>query len=176
MKVESFVDKLNNFEIDLGDYTYVYVPVMKKREIVQDVLNKCIQNTNGYIVIDEFKKEIYFAVALIEEYFKVEFSSEFEQIAKEYDILCATHCLEMLINELQDEYSRMKKLLETEANALLAQNSIEMQIAKVANALTTTVTSLSADFSNTLKEFNLNEILPSDVSTSEFMNIIKMLS
>lgn len=172
MKVNEIFNQDGSFATDIFDFNK-YIPINQKRILVNNVLMLCAENVNDFVKIDEFKKEIYFMTGALKEYANLEFSSDFDSMVEEYDMLCSSGCLAALTEE--EDYKRLCALMEKEEKALLLQNSVEAQVAKVANSLIETIDQLSEKLEGSLGGINLGEILPEGTDITGLLNMIDLL-
>ena len=153
MKVKEFIEKLeNNEEVNPVKY---YIPLQTKRAIVRDVLERNMDDNDGFIKLDRTMADVYFTMSLIGEYFDV----EIEDVESDYEaIMAAGFSFDDVIFK---DVCRAYKVFDYEEKDLMAQNSIEAQVAKMVNSLT-----------NAISNFDVSKLIPEGTDVNELMELL----
>lgn len=175
MKIKEFIEKYNK-DMDIKEIlTRTYIPIAKKRNIANVVLNKCVDTTDGFAVVDECYKDICFMVAVISAYTSLEFSEDRDGMLEEYDALCESGWFDTITATIEEDYMRLVIVVEQEENALLSRNSIEASVAKVATNIINTVETLTEKLEDFVEDIDINNILPEGKDVAELFKLIDIL-
>ena len=172
MKIREFVDTymIEQFIESFEDY-YKYIPIQKKHELAQNIIGASSIFDNGIMTIDPLKKEVYFAAAILNAYWGLEFAENFDQLVAEYDLLCSYGWLDAFVEVFPSEYSRMVKVLAQEESVMMYQNSMEAQIAKFVGNLGNVVDGLADKFAGVMDNVDLEEL---GLNNSELMGLLSV--
>lgn len=169
MKIREFIEKDFNTQEEFETILVrKYIPIQEKRMIARDILDRCIDDTDGFITFDEIDKGIYCVTQALSAYCDLEFNSDYEALISEYDALCEYKykneypVLDVFTILIGDDLKKLKKVIDKEQDAILKRNCIEAQVAKVANALVSTV-----------DELDVNKIVPDGTNMLEILEMLK---
>ena len=174
MKIREFVENAKDkFIGNVEEMVLVnkYIPVQKKRILARDILDRCVDDADGFIVVDKFDKEIYFTVAALSEYTCLEFSNDYDTILEEYDALCSAGYLDMLIEMIGLDFYRFEEVFRKEKDAILSRNSVEAQVAKVANSLVEAIDGLAEKLNGAIGDFDVSKIIPEGTNVTQIMDL-----
>lgn len=104
-----------------------YMSIKDKKQLVDDIVDECIIFENGMFKFDEIDKYICFTMKVIEAYTDIELSDDIEA---DYDMLCESGLLELIIGTFKTEYDNVSVLLQMRSDYFLCGNSIESQVGK----------------------------------------------
>ena len=148
-----------------------YVSIMDKKKFAMDVIAACTDDADGFIAVDRFKMNIYFNMKALALYTNLEVAMDFDEMVKQYDALCENGTLNNILSLFADDYSAMCSVLDNVLDELLVQNSIDMQVVKIANKIMDSIDVINEN----LNGFDLNAILPDAKNIVELMNKVKAL-
>lgn len=148
-----------------------YIPIMDKKMFVMDVIAACTDEVDGFVAADRFKMNIYFNMKILALYTNLEIKSDFDDMVEQYDILCEHGLLNNILGLFADDYSVMCSTLESLLDELLVQNSIDMQVVKIANKILSVINMVSENSNG----FDLNSILPDGVDINQLINMVNKL-
>ena len=167
MKINEFIKKLEN---DKEIYPVKnYIPLQIKRILARDALEKAMDDSDGFIKLDRTMADVYFAMNLIREYFDV----EIEDIENDYEAIMAAGF--SFDDNIFKDICRAYKVFDYEEKDLMTQNSIEAQVAKVANSLVNAIDVLSEKMSGAIGDFDINQIVPEGTDVNEFIGMLNKL-
>lgn len=180
MKVKEFVEEIKVTtsieELLKNIIKKTYIPVMEKKELALATLALSTTNDDGFMQVDEFKKDICFKMLFLKQYTTLEITDDFDSFINEYDVLESADVTEVFFDAyLCEEYKRALCILEQETKNLLNSNSIEAQLSKLIQHIGDSADSLIGLFNEKLEGFDISSILPEDMSTNEFIQIIERL-
>lgn len=104
-----------------------YLGIKQKRALVDSIINECILFDDGVFKFDGIDKYICFTMRTIEAYTNLELSEDMED---DYDLLCETQLLEMIVGLMRKEYDDMNVLLQMKSDYILSANTMEAQFGK----------------------------------------------
>lgn len=110
-------------EIETKDY----ISIKEKKELIDDIINSCILYEDGIFKFDDVDKYIVFTMKTIAAYTNLELSYDIED---DYDALCESKLLNMVIDTFIGEYENVNLLLQMKCDYILKGNNIEAQIGK----------------------------------------------
>lgn len=154
MKINELVTKARNknFDFNTGLQIKNYLPIMEKKSFVTDVIALYTDDIDGFITVDRFNMNIYFDMKMMAVYTNLDISSDFNEMVAQYDELCENGLLDKIITLIDDEYTTMNAILEDDLDELLVQNSIDVQVVKIANKISSFIDNISENMGNILPE------------------------
>lgn len=145
-----------------------YINVERKIEIANNVLALCSENDNGFIKINDIKKDIYAFVFAAKEYFGIKIPDEFDKVMKKYDKMKNDTF------EMPDDYSDLCKVVNQTIEMALQNNSIEYSVARTTNAIIESLGKIATSIADKIDGIDVDNIL-SDVNVDELMSVIDRL-
>lgn len=178
MKINELIDRYKTDEFFLTDKDFMnkisvtsYIPIQEKRMIVRDILDKCMDDHDGFVTIDEVDKEIYLTLIMLREYHGLEISDDYDSMVAEYDTLAKSGVLEWLRTDVRDKQV-LQDIMYQEQHAILARNSMGAQVAKVANALVGAIEGITNKFEGAINGLDVNKIIPDGVDVKQLMEFV----
>lgn len=145
-----------------------YINVERKIEIANNVLALCSENDNGFIKINDIKKDIYTFVFAAKEYFGIKIPDEFDKVMKKYDKMKNDTF------EMPDDYSDLCKVVNQTIEMAIQNNSIEYSVARTTNAIIESLGKIATSIADKIDGIDVDNIL-SDVNVDELMSVIDRL-
>lgn len=173
MTVQELMNKISNktFNLEKSLEVKKYIPIMDKKRFVTDVVAACTDNIDDFITVDKFKMNIYFDMRALGVYTNLEIADDFDDMIAQYDVLCEKEILSQIIALFEMDYCVMHTVLENVLDELLVQNSIDMQVVKIANKISHIIDSAT----DSLNELNLSSILPDGMNINGLIDMISAL-
>lgn len=116
MKINELVAKYEkNPRINLESELEVkkYINIGAKKKMADAVLSGSTQIVDGTVKFDTFTRYILFTIAVIEMHTNLEFGVDGENTATDdYDILCESGLLDMIINTFERDYEMCQEVLK----------------------------------------------------------------
>ena len=177
MKVQEFINKVgrvDNVNAIKNILTIKeYLPFLEKKELANRIIEKSIVRENNFIKINEINKYLNFTIEVLSAYTDLEFDSDMDVAASEYDMLVQNNKLGSLIDLLKDEYKVVLDLTEMAADYYMQQNNINYQISVLFNGLNSIVNKLGDALLSKVNNFDLKSFGISEndiVKLNSFLN------
>lgn len=169
MKIQQLLKniKKEDFSLEKALKVKEYMPVMEKRAFVMDVIAACTDEIDSLITVDRFRMGVYFDMNMLKAYTNLEISSEFSEMIDQYDSLCKSGVLNQILKMFETDYNAMNAILKAEIEELLIQNSIEAQIVKISNKISSVL--------DTLGTTGLGNVLNQIGDNKDFAKMLEML-
>lgn len=147
-----------------------YMSIKCKKELVNEIINDCVMYEDGIFKFDDIDKYICFTMKIIAAYTNIELSMDIED---DYDALCETKLLNVVVDTFACEYENVKLLLQMKCDYILSSNNIEAQFGKFLNEILDKVDNVTNIISNKIEDFDVKK-LPIDANIlnklMEFVN------
>lgn len=104
-----------------------YLGIKQKKALVESIVNECILYEDGIFKFDDIDKYLCFTMRVIEAYTNLELSADFEE---DYDLLCQSGLLEIVIDTFKKEYDDVSILLQMKCDYVLSENALSAQVGK----------------------------------------------
>ncbi len=182
MKVQEFIkvmsetktrllksDQLQEFikkQLDVKNY----ISIKDKKELVESIVNECVLYEDGVFKFDDIDKYIYFTMKTIATYTNLEFSD----IEDDYDLLCESKTLELIVDTFQKEYDDINILLQMKCDYILSGNSIEAQVGRFLDDVLIKVDVLVESLSKKIDNFSLDKLPFDKKDLNKLMQLINM--
>ena len=152
-----------------------YMPVPEKLRIADVVIDASAEYDRGYIKFDTYKKYLAFVFATIEAHTALEFAMGWDERIAEYDVLCEKGLFKHIIEGFQDSYDDCWFVLNMKCNDLLADNSVEANMAKIAQSVIENLDVFAGTLSDKLAEIDLKKIIPEDLDLNKLQKFLNRL-
>lgn len=167
MKINEFIENINGKSEEEFEEMIIarkYIPIQDKKMIVRDVIDRCIDDIDGYITVDSVELQMLFQVAKVKAYTNLEFSSDYEEMINEYDMLCRDGWIDVFDVAVGADVDRLLSVMECEKKSALERNSVEAQIAKVATII-----------ADAINRFDVSKIIPEGIDFNEMLDTLNKL-
>ena len=135
--------------------TKKYLSIKEKKGLVESIINECILFHDGVFKFDDVEKYICFTMRVIEAYTNLELSNDMED---DYDLLCESGLLNIVIDTFNAEYENVKVLLQMKCDDILNENNIEIQIGKFLSGLSNKIDDVINIMSNKIDGFSFDKL------------------
>ena len=129
-----------------------YIPIKEKKDLIDNIIEKCIYFENGTFRIDSIDSYIYFTMLTIDAYTNI----EIDDIEECFDTLSESGLMPIVIASLGQEYQDVQTFLNMKRNEIMENNSVEMQVAKFFESALETVGDFSEGIMEVLKNVNID--------------------
>lgn len=146
-----------------------YTSIKEKRALVDDIVNTCILYEDGVYKFDDIDKYITFTMKTIAAYTNLELSADIES---DYDELCKTSLLNVVIETFAGEYENVNLLLQMRCEYILSGNTMEAQFGKFLTGVLDKVDILTDALSKKIDGFNFNDLPVSIEDINKLMKFV----
>lgn len=171
MKVMELIERTNkeDFNLELLLDVKKYVPIMDKKRLAIDVIATCTDDIDGFITVDRLKMYVYFDMQILNAYTNLEVATDFNEMVTQYDALCENGIRDKIVHLFENDYEVMCVVLEDMLEELLVQNSIDMQVVRVANRVMNILDVLED------KMDDMNSLIPEGTDMNQLLDMINIL-
>lgn len=173
MKIQELLMNIHNKEFNIEKELQIkkYLPVLKKKEFVMNIISECTDDIDDFITVDRFRMNICFCMYALSAYTNLEIANNFDELIVQYDKLCESGILAVIIQLIKNDYDMLHTILDNELYGLLIQNSIDAQVVKVANKINKAIDMLV----NKIDDVNINDFLPEGINLNDIVEKINLL-
>lgn len=132
-----------------------YISIKTKKELVESIVDECVLYESGMFKFNDIDKYICFTLKVIEAYTNLEFIGDREN---EYDILCESKLLDIIIDTFKKEYDDVSVLLQMQCDYVLSGNAIEAQVGRFFDGVLDKLDVLSDALANKSEGFNIDNL------------------
>lgn len=143
-----------------------YLPLQEKRDLISQIIDKSIIYENSMYKFDEIDKYVHLVMLSIAAYTNIELSDDIEN---DYDELCRSGLLTMIVDSFKDEYKSIMMLLDMQCNYILADNALGAKIGAFVESLSKNLDSLATVLKTKVEKMNL------DMSNIDLDNVQSLL-
>jgi hypothetical protein len=135
-----------------------YLPFAEKRELCKVVLDACCTKEDGLVKVDSVSRYIIFTLSVLSRYTTLEFSSgeEYDSL-DEYDMLCESHVLDIIIAVIGDEYTACNNMLNMIMDDIMTNNNtVEAVLGHALGNVSYSLDDLIGTFADKVEEMELD--------------------
>ena len=143
-----------------------YLPLQEKKDLISKIIDSSIIYENSMYKFDEIDKYVHLVMLSIAVYTNIELSDDIEN---DYDELCRSGLLTMIVDSFKDEYKSVMMLLDMQCNYILADNAIGAKIGAFIEGLSKNINSLADVLKTKVESMNF------DMSDMDLNNIQSLL-
>lgn len=148
-----------------------YVSFSTKKNLIGSIVDECVLYENGMFKFNDIDKYVCFTMRVIETYTNLEFTDDIEA---DYDLLCESKILDLIINTFKKEYDDVNILLQMQCDYVLSNNSIGSQFGRFLDGILDKVDVLVDAFANKVDGLDFNNLPVSSEDLSKLMQFINM--
>lgn len=138
MKVNEFINSGMSYKDIMNNN---YVSISTKRKIADSAIGKSVDVIDGFVNINYFMINIYFDIAMLNEYTILEFDDD--EVITEYDSLAKNGVFNDVFNAVKEDYLKAKEVLDQVLKGYLRSNSAEAFIMSFIRMLTNGLDSIA---------------------------------
>ena len=174
MNIKEFVKATKENTSSMAELIAVnkYISSAEKIRIANEVMDISAEYDRGFIKFDSYKKYLAFTFAIIEAHTDLRFADNWDDKMHEYDILCESELLDAIIDTFKTDCDTSLKVLDMMCNDLLANNSIEASVAKVAQSVSENLDVFVGTLSDKLEDFDIQKIIPKDLDLNKLIGLL----
>lgn len=149
-----------------------YLPFAEKRELCKAVLDACCTKEDGIVKVDSVSRYIIFTLSVLSRYTTLEFSSgedaDYDSL-DEYDMLCESHLLDLIIAVIGDDYAACNNMLNMMLDDIMTNNNtVEAVLGHALGKVSDSLDDLIGTFADKVEEMEL------DLSQIDFDKLDKL--
>lgn len=186
MKVTEFVNEFKNKKImntkinehAVSDYIEntleikTYIPFMKKRKIIEVVVEQNTKEIDGIKKNDSINQYLSFVISMLSAHTNIEFS---EDPIADYDMLAESGLLSQIIAEFKESYDECDVLLKMELASKLEDNNINVLVGRFLNDILNKLDDFSGVLKDTFKDINVNDFLGKNFKDEDLAKLTSFL-
>ena len=186
MKVAEFVNEFKNKKImntkinehAVSDYIEntleikTYIPFMKKRKIIEVVVEQNTKEIDGIKKNDSINQYLSFVISMLSAHTNIEFS---EDPIADYDMLAESGLLSQIIAEFKESYDECDVLLKMELASKLEDNNINVLVGRFLNGILNKLDDFSGVLKDTFKDINVNDFLGKNFKDEDLAKLTSFL-
>lgn len=147
-----------------------YIGIKDKKELIESIVNECILYEDGAFKFDDIDKYICFTMRTLEAYTNIEISD----MENDYDMLCESKTLELIIGTFKKEYDDVNILLQMKCDYYLSKNTLEAQVGKFLDGLSEKLDVIVDSLANKVDGLDLNNLQFNIEDLGKLMQFINM--
>lgn len=132
-----------------------YLPLQEKRNLIAQIIDASIIYENSMYKFDEIDKYVHLVMLSIATYTNIELSDDIED---DYDELCRSGLLTMIVDSFKDEYKSVMMLLDMQCNYILADNALGAKFGTFIEGLSKNINSLADVLKTKIENINLDSL------------------
>lgn len=165
LKGSQYIEFLNNtLEVKK------YLSIKEKKSLIDDIIADCVMYEDGVYKFDDIDKYITFTMKTIAAYTNIELSVDIED---DYDELCKSNLLNLVIETFAGEYDNVKLLLQMKCDYILSKNNIEAQIGKLLSTITDKLNDFASALSSKIDDFDFSNL---NIDTNDIDKMMSFLN
>lgn len=177
MTINAFIETIKETEISVAELiaTKRYIPSAEKIRIAKEVIDFSVEYDRGFVKFDSFAKHLSFIFNVIEAHTDLRFTDDWGDKMQEYDALCENDLIDAIVDTFRKDYEISLEILDMMCNDLLADNSIEASVAKVAQSISENLDVLVGTLSDKLEKVDIEKIIPKDLDLNKLKRLLNKI-
>lgn len=177
MKITEFVETIKEGTVPMVDLIAVkkYIPSAEKIRLAKDVLDFSVEYDGGFIKFDSCAKYLAFIFGVVEAHTNLRFADDWPERMQEYDVLCENDLLDAIIDAFRKDYEASLNVLDMMSNDMLADNSVEASIAKLATSITENLDIFVGTLSDKIEDFDIEKIIPKNLDLDKLQGLLNKI-
>ena len=149
-----------------------YISSAEKICIANEVMDLSVEYDRGLIKFDSYKKHLAFLFAAIEAHTDLRFADDWSEKICEYDLLCENDLLDAIIGTFEKDYHASREVLDMMCADMLAENSLEASIAKLAQSASENLDVFVGALADKLEDLDIEKIIPKDLDLNKLQGFL----
>ncbi len=177
MTIKEFVNVIKENTISVTDLiaTKRYISSEEKIRLAKEVVDFSVEYDRGFVKFDSYAKHLSFIFNVIETHTNLCFSDNWADKMQEYDLLCENGLLEAIIDTFRRDYEVSLEVLDMMCDDMLADNSIEASISKLAQSVSENLDVFVGELSDKFKDFDIKKIIPKDLDLNKLLGLLNKI-
>ena len=176
MTIQEFTNKVGKIEntavIKNALTAKEYLPFSEKKALAKRIVARSAIEENGFVRIDEIDKYLIFTIEVLQAYTNLEFDTDMDVAAEEYDLLAKGNKLGLIIDMFEQEYKVILDLVNMEANYVTQKNSTAYQMAAFLSGLNQIITKLGDALSDKIDNFSFDDMGISNSDITQLLDFV----
>lgn len=177
MKIKEFVEQMKEGNAVASDLVSVkkYITFEDKIRMANQIIDFSSDYDRGVVMFDGLKKQLAFVFAVIEAHTDLRFADDWDERVHEYDILCENDLLDVIIGEFEKDYNASIDVLDVMCANILAENSVEASIAKLAQSISENLDVFVGALADKLEDLDIEKIIPKDLDLNKLQRLLNKI-
>ena len=174
MKIKEFVKALENSENTVSKLVAAkkYIPSAEKVRIAKEAIDVSVEYDRGFAKFDSYKRHLAFLLNMIEAHTDLQFADNWDDKIQEYDMLCENELIDVIVGMFRRDYDESSDMLYMMCDDMLADNSIEASVAKLAQSISENLDVFVGALSDKLENIDIEKIIPKDLDLNKLQRIL----
>lgn len=152
-----------------------YISTAEKIRLAKAVMDFSVEYDSGFIKFDSLKKQLAFTFSVIEAHTDLRFAENWAEKMQEYDALCEAELLDVIIDGFGKDYVASLDVLDMMCTDMLADNSIEASVAKLAQSISESIEMLAGSVADKIEDLDVEKIIPKDLDLNTLQRFLSKL-
>ncbi len=174
MNIKEFIKTAKDGELSVSELIKAkrYIPSSEKTRLANDAIDLSVEYDRGFMGFDSYKKYLAFIFAIIEAHTNLRFADNWDDKIHEYDELCENELFDMIIDTFRKDYDESFLVLDMMCNDMLANNSVEASIARLATSASENLDVFVGALSDKLDNIDIEKIIPKDLDLNKLQRML----
>lgn len=174
MNIKEFIETIKETEVPVAELiaTKRYISSAEKICVAKLVTDFSVEYDRGFVKFDSYAKHLSFIFNVIEAHTDLRFADDWADKMQEYDALCENDLLDAIIDTFRKDYETSLEVLNMMCGDMLADNSIEASVAKLAQSISENLDVLAGTLSDKLEKFDIEKIIPKDLDLNKLQGLL----
>ena len=172
--IKEFIEAMKNGEVAISDLISVkkYISSTEKVCLAKKVIDLSVDYDRGFVKFDSYKKHLAFVFTVIEVHTDLRFADSWDEKVCEYDLLCENDLLDVIIGTFEKDYHASREVLDMMCTDMLAENSLEASIAKLAQSASENLDVFVGALTDKLEDLDIEKIIPKDLDLDKLQGLL----
>ena len=177
MTINAFIKTIKETEIPVAELiaTKKYISSAEKIRVAKAVADFSVEYDRGFVKFDSYAKHLSFIFNVIEAHTDLRFADDWADKMQEYDALCENELLDAIIDTFRKDYESSLEVLDMMCNDMLADNSIEASVAKLAQSISENLDVLAGTLSDKIEKVNIEKIIPKNLDLNKLQEFLRKI-
>jgi hypothetical protein len=149
-----------------------YISSTEKIRVAKEVIDLSVEYDRGFIKFDSYKKHLAFIFGVIEAHTDLRFADNWDDKMQEYDALYENELLDAIIDTFRRDYEASLMVLDMMCDDMLADNSIEASVAKLAQGVSENLDVFVGALSDKIEDLDIEKIIPKDLDLNKLQGLL----
>ena len=176
MEIKTFVEAIKN-DGEIATVPNIitvkkYASSATKVNVAKQAIDLSVEYNRGFVKFDSYKKHLAFLFGVIEEHTDLRFADNWNDKIQEYDMLCENELVDVIIDTFRRDYEASLEVLTMMCDDMVADNSIEASVAKVAQSIAENLDVLIGSLSDKIENTDVEQIIPKDLDLNKLQGFL----